>query len=98
MPSLLGCLVLFLFILGMVVGCGMGVGVLLHWLVPAIDVGGGTLIGVVATGFALLGFGRLMTLPDPAPEEEGEPPPVWRLRPPSRASLATQRPRRRKRS
>ncbi len=29
---------------------GIGVGWLLHWLIPAIDLGLGVLIGVVATG------------------------------------------------
>jgi hypothetical protein len=94
MPSVLGCLVVLLLLLGGVSGCGLGLGLLLHWLVPAIDLGVGTLCGVVATGVALLTFGQLMTLPEP-PEAEEEPPPVWQLRPLRRVSRAPRRPRKR---
>ena len=79
-------------ILGGVVGGGVGIGVLLHWVVPAIDVGSGTLSGMVAIGVALLSFGQLMTLAEPAEVEEA-PPPVWRLRPLPPASRASRRPR-----
>lgn len=98
MRSLLGFLTIFLPIMGVLVGFGMGVGVLIHWLVPAIDIGVGTLIGVVATGFSLLFFGRLMTLPGPYLEEDVEPPTVWRMTPPRMESLASRRKRQRKRS
>ncbi len=54
-------------------GYGKVGGGLLHWLVPAIDVGGGTLSGVVATGVALLSFGRLMTLAELLEAEEASP-------------------------
>jgi hypothetical protein len=43
--------------LGGICGCGLGLGLLLHWLVPAIDCGMATLCGLVATGVALLAFG-----------------------------------------
>ena len=98
MRSLLGFLMIFLPILGVLVGLGMGVGVLVHWLVPAIDIGVGTLIGVVATGFSLLFFGRLMTFPDPDLEEDVEPRTAWRMTPPRMESLASRRKRQRKRS
>ena len=97
MRSLLSFLTIFLVIMGVLVGFGMGVGVLMRWLVPAIDVGVGTLIGVVATGFALLFFGRLMTLPDLSLEEDVEPHIVWRMTPPRMESLASRRKRQRKR-
>ena len=41
---------MFGLILSGVVGGGLGIGVLLHWVVPAIDVGIGTLSGMVAIG------------------------------------------------
>jgi hypothetical protein len=91
---MLGCFVVFGLILGGIVGGGLGLGVLLHWLVPAIDVGIGTLSGMVAIGVALLSFGQLMTLVEPAEVEEA-PPPVWHLRPLPRPSRAAQRPRKR---
>jgi hypothetical protein len=94
MLSVLGCLVVLLLLLGGVSGCGLVVGLLLHWLVPAIDLGVGTLCGVVATGVALLTFGQLMTLSEPSEAEE-EIPPVWRLRSLRRASRASRRPRKR---
>ena len=75
-------------------GCGLGLGLLLHWLVPAIDRGMATLCGLVATGLALLAFGQLMTLTEPSEAEE-ESPPVWRLRPLPRPARAARRPRKR---
>ncbi len=63
MRSLLGFLGIFVLINVVVVACGFGLAVLLHWLVPAITLGLGTLIGVVATGISLHIFGRLMALP-----------------------------------
>ena len=67
-------------------------GLLLHWLVPAIDRGMATLCGLVATGGALLAFGQLMPFAEPA---EVELMPVWRLRPLPRPSRAARRPRKR---
>ena len=81
-------------LLGGICGCGLGLGLLLHWLVPAIDRGMATLCGLVATGVALLAFGKLMTFAEPAEVEE-EPPPVWRLRPLPRPARAVRRPRKR---
>jgi hypothetical protein len=94
MPSVLGCLVVFLLLLGGVSGCGLVLGLLLHWLVPAIDLGMGTLCGVVATGIALLTFGQLMALPESSGADEASPP-VWQLRPLRRASRAPRHPRKR---
>jgi hypothetical protein len=79
---------------GGICGCGLGLGLLLHWLVPAIDRGMATLCGLVATGVALLAFGQLMTLAEPL-EAEDESPPLWRLRSLPRPSRATRRPRKR---
>ena len=41
---------------------GLGVGCLLHWFVPAIDLGIGTLIGVVTLGGCFLWLSRISTL------------------------------------
>ena len=91
---MLGCVTVFGLLLSGICGCGLGLGLLLHWLVPAIDRGMATLCGLVATGIALLAFGQLMTLTEPSEAEE-EPPPVWRLRPLPRPARAVRRPRKR---
>ena len=91
---MLGCVTVFGLLLGGVLGCGLGLGLLLHWLVPAIDRGVATLCGLVAMGVALLAFGQLITLAEPSEVEE-EPPPVWRLRPLPRTPGAARRPRKR---
>jgi len=91
---MLGCVMVFGLLLGGICGGGLGLGLLLHWLVPTIDRGMATLCGLVATGIALLAFGQLMTLTDPAEAAE-EPPPVWRLRPLPRPARAPRRPRKR---
>jgi hypothetical protein len=89
---MLGCVIVFGLLLGGICGGGLGLGLLLHWLVPAIDRGMATLCGLVATGIALLAFGQLMTLTEPS---EAEEPPVWRLRPLPRPARAARRPRKR---
>jgi hypothetical protein len=90
---MLGCVIVFGLLLGGICGCGLGLGLLLHWLVPAIDRGMATLCGLVATGVALLAFGQLMTLAEPVEAEEL--PPVWRLRPLPRPARAARNPRKR---
>lgn len=80
MRSLLGFVVIMLLSVGGLVGVGVGLGVLLHGLVPAIDLGVGTLIGVVAFGLCLQFVGRLLLFSDLSLEEEEEalPPPGQR--------------------
>jgi hypothetical protein len=91
---MLGCVTVFGLLLRGICGCGLSLGLLLHWLVPAIDRGMATLCGLVATGVALLAFGQLMTLAEPL-EAEAEAPPLWRLRSLPRPTRATRRPRKR---
>ena len=91
---MLGCVTVFGLLLGGICGCGLGLGLLLHWLIPAIDLGMATLSVLVATGVALLAFGQLLTFAEPSEAEE-ESPPVWRLRSLSRPSRAARRPRKR---
>lgn len=95
MLSVLGCLAVLLLLLGAVLGCGLLLGILLHGLVPAIDLGIGTLSGLVAMGVALWTFGRLMALLPESWETEDESPPVWPLRPFPRAPRTARRPRKR---
>ena len=75
-PAMLGCFVVFGLILGGLVGGGLGLGVLLHWVVPAIDVGIGTLSGMVAMGVALVSFGYIMSLAEPLEAVEEASPAV----------------------
>ncbi len=56
----LGILFLFLLIEALLLGAGIGIGFLLHRLLPAVDLGVGILIGVVTTGFAVYFYGRLL--------------------------------------
>ena len=64
---MLGCVTVFGLLLAGICGCGLGLGLLLHWLIPAIDRGMATLCGLVATGMALLAFGQLMPTCRPRP-------------------------------
>lgn len=91
---MLGCVTVFGLLLGGICGCGLVLGLLLHWLVPTIDRGVATLCGLAATGVTLLAFGQLMTFAEPSETAE-EPPPVWRIRPLPRASPISRRPRKR---
>ena len=63
---MLSCVIVFGLLLGGICGCGLGLGLLMHWLLPAIDRGMATLCSLVATGVALLAFGQLMTFTEPA--------------------------------
>jgi hypothetical protein len=63
MRSCLGFLAIYAVIKLIVIGVGLGIGFLLRWLIPAIDLGIGTLIGVVATGIAMFIFVRILALP-----------------------------------
>ena len=70
MRSCLGFLAIYAVIKLVVIGIGLGIGFLLRWLVPAIDLGIGALIGVVATGITLYIFVRVLALPLPNDEDE----------------------------
>jgi hypothetical protein len=49
------------FNLGLIV-FGAGIGSLIHWILPSVDLGTGILIGLVATGFSIHYFTRVMSL------------------------------------
>ena len=62
MRSLVRFLSMVLLSMGVWMAIGLGVGFLLHGLVPAIDVGMATFIGVVTLGGCLLWLSRMSTL------------------------------------
>lgn len=53
--------VLFFVILIILVGSGIGVGFLLNWMMPTVDLGIGILIGVISLGFTLDFVARLLS-------------------------------------
>lgn len=70
---LLGFLLIFSIIGIVLLGVGAGIGFLLHWLIPAVDLGVGILIGVITIGFTAQLFARIVSLPISEPEEEIAP-------------------------
>lgn len=62
MYSLLRFLIMVFVSMGVWMTIGLGVGFLLHRFVPAIDLGMGTLIGVVTLGGCFLWLSRISTL------------------------------------
>lgn len=62
MHSLLWFVIMVFLSMGVWMTVGLGVGFLLHWLIPAIDLGMGTLIGVVTLGGCFLWLSRISTL------------------------------------
>lgn len=93
MRSLLRFLLMVLLSMGVWIAIGLGVGFLLHWFVPAIDVGMGTLIGVVTLGGCFLWLSRMSTLEALYGSDDIE----WSEPTPSTAPQAELRPARRKR-
>ena len=63
MRSLVGFLLIFCIIGAILLVVGLGIGFLLHWLIPTVDLGIGTLIGIVTLGFTARLFARIMSLP-----------------------------------
>ena len=62
MRSLLRFLLMVFLSMGVWMTIGLGAGFVLHWLIPAIDLGMGTLIGVVTLGGCFLWLSRISTL------------------------------------
>ena len=62
-------LFIYVVIKGLLLAVGIGVGFLLHWLIPAIELGMGVLIGVVTTGLSAHFFGRTMNTPEVISDE-----------------------------
>ena len=61
MKALLGLLFTFLAVNLAVIASGIGIGFVLRWVLPSVDLGAGILIGVVSTGLSIHYFHRLMT-------------------------------------
>jgi hypothetical protein len=72
MGVLLGFLFVFVIVLALLLGLSVGVAFLLHWLLPAVGLEMALLIAVIAVGQTMLIFGRLVNLPAPSEESEGE--------------------------
>ena len=62
MYSLVRFLIMVLLSMGVWITVGLGVGFMLHRLIPSIDLGMGTLIGVVTLGGCFLWLSRMSTL------------------------------------
>jgi hypothetical protein len=97
-PSLMRFLLMLALIMGVWIGIGVGMGFVLHGLVPAIDVGMGTLIGVVTLGLSFQWLSRISTLSALYGEEEAELPEATWPTPPPLEPRAWHRKRRRRRS
>jgi hypothetical protein len=54
------------------IASGTVLGFFLHWIVPAVDLGTGILIGVITTGFSIHFFLRLMSFLESYEAENGE--------------------------
>src|SRR3954451_13887625 len=63
MRALLGTLLIFGAICTFLLLLGAGIGFLLHWLMPSVDMGIGMLIGVITIGFTAQLFARLSSIP-----------------------------------
>ena len=82
MRSLVRFLSMVLLSMGVWMAIGLGVGFLLHWFVPAIDLGMATLIGGVTLGGCLLWLSRISTLEALYGHDDSErPDSTWSMTP-----------------
>ena len=72
MGPVLACFLVFLLILVFIGGIGIGIGFLVHWLIPEIGVDIGSLIGVITFIFSFHFFSRLMSALPINPDDVGE--------------------------
>ena len=97
MYSLLRFLLMVFLSMGVWMAIGLGVGFLLHRCVPAIDLGMGTLIGVVTLGGCLLWLSRMSTLEALYGHDESElPDATWSTTPQAEWKSARRKRRRRR--
>src|SRR5687768_2679951 len=95
--SLLRFLILVLLSMTVWIAIGLGVGFLLHALIPSIDLGMGTLIGVVALGSCFLWLSRISTLEALYGDDDIEPSDSrWSTTPPAEPRPARRKRRRRR--
>jgi hypothetical protein len=73
MKMLFSMLILFLVILTVLLCVGSGIGFLLHWVLPSVDMGVAILIGVVTSGISIRFISGLMSrIPEEGYEIEDE--------------------------
>lgn len=65
-------LLLFLVVLVVLIGVSIGVAFLLRWLLPSVGMEMALLVAVIVVGQTMLIFSRLINLPAPSDEMEGE--------------------------
>jgi|GEM_PF-1680575 len=70
LPSLLFPVLLWLVIVVVLLGGGIGIGYLLHWLLPSVDLGVGILIGVIVIPAAVRAWASLTSAVDSLPPED----------------------------
>jgi hypothetical protein len=63
MRTLGGFLLIFLIIGGFLLALGTGIGLLLRWIIPGVDLGIGILIGVITIGFTAQLLARIVSMP-----------------------------------
>jgi hypothetical protein len=96
--ALLRFFIMVLLSTGVWIAIGLGVGFLLHRLVPAIDLGMGTLIGVVALGGCFVWLSRISTLEALYGHDDSEQSDATWSETPQAESRSTRRKRQRRRS
>jgi hypothetical protein len=72
MRSLLALILFYALISLCLIASGAVLGFFLHWIIPAVDLGTGILIGVITTGFSIYFFLRLMSFLGSYEAEMGE--------------------------
>lgn len=84
--TLLSFIITFLLINVLLLGGGIGIGYLLNWILPRVDLGIAILIGIVSTSVSAHFIGRLSSLPDIEEEDEADDTPirVYAFEPPRR--------------
>jgi hypothetical protein len=58
-----GFILIFSLMGALLLAFGSGVGFLLHWIIPSVDIGIGILIGVITVGFTAQVFARIISSP-----------------------------------
>ncbi len=81
MKALLGLLTTFLVVNLGVIAFGIGIGFLIRWMLPSVDLGAGILVGVVSMGLSIHYFSRILSLGEvrnfPDGEDDDFRPPIF---------------------
>ncbi len=51
---------LFVISLSILIGCGIGIGFILHWMIPSIDIAMGTFIGLIGSALSFTATGLFL--------------------------------------